>query len=131
MTEVLSILNEVRDASRDVEKAADSLYHKVIRFTGWTDEETGEWVEGVGPRYDTAVDNALIEIYEDALARGQRPPAEDIRNALAVRRVRRDEPELVAEHMRLDAEIKAMKSWLSNRKSAINGKQSVLKGERE
>lgn len=129
MTEVVDVLNEVRDASREVEKAADSLYHKIRAFTGHVDEQ-GEWVEGVGPRYRAALDTALIEIYERAISDGQRPPAEDIRTALAVRRVREAEPALCVDHMRLEADIQALRQWISNRKAAINAKQSVLKGER-
>jgi len=129
MAEVVDILGDLRTSAEAVEKAANQLHRDTLNFTGKVDEN-GEWIEGVGPRYEQALDDELIRIEEVAFARDKRPPATDIRQAMARRKVREEHPELHAEHMQLSATIEATQKWISNRKAAMNAKQSVLRGER-
>jgi len=86
---------------------------------------------GVGLRFDIARKEELAFIYENAIENDRRPPAEDIRAAMAERAVRAKQPALWAEYHNTHTRISALKSWIGNQKSAISAGQTVLKAERE
>lgn len=129
--EVMAALDE---ASKGVQAASTELSDLTVRFhEADLDPETGEVRSlGIGLRFDIAVKDELASIYNDAIQAEppRRPPAEDIREAMAHRAVQTKQPRLWAEYHTTKARIDALRSWISNQKSAISANQSVLRGER-
>jgi hypothetical protein len=91
--------------------------------------EDGAIVQGTKLRYEIAIDEELVRIYEDAMSDGRRPPAEDVRGALARSAVRSKNPQLVADFKAQETRIEALKLWLSNQRQVISGYQSLRRGE--
>lgn len=79
--------------------------------------------------WDVAVEKELIRIYEEAIERGAKPPAEDIRSALALRAAREKHPELHIDYEAKTNRITALKLWISSQKQVISGYQSLRRGE--
>lgn len=79
--------------------------------------------------WDVAVEEELIRIYEEAIERGERPPAEDIRSALAFGAARKKHPELHMDYEAKQNRITALKSWVSSQKAVISGYQSLRRAE--
>lgn len=116
----------VQAAATELSKLTQDFFHADL------DPETGDVKElGIGLRFDIAVKDELAFIYKDAIENERRPPAEDIREALAHRAVQTKQPALWAEFYNTKARIDALRSWISNTKAAIGAAQSILKGERE
>lgn len=80
---------------------------------------------GVGLRFDIALREELSRIYEQHVEQGKRPPAEDIRQAIADKAVQTKDPSLWAEFHSQKAEIEGLRLWLSNEKAAISANQSL------
>lgn len=120
--EAIRTMGELNEAAGALQRAANHLYRETLRFEG---------AEGVGARYETAIKARLVQIYEDALEDEKRPPAEDVRKAMAEKRVRDDNPQLWIDHRNGTTDLTAARIWISATKAAINARQSVLKGERD
>lgn len=120
---------ELEAAARELDAGSTKLAQMTKEFEGAVDAD-GEFVPGPGTRYEVAVESKLIEIYDEAIQNDRRPPAEDVRKAMANRAVRTEQPDLYSDWQRLSTEIKALQVWISARKTSISARQSVLKGER-
>ncbi len=119
--EPVVIQRELEDACRSLDNATDELYKNLVRF---------ESRDGPGTLYEIAIQSQLIKLHDEAVEQGKRPPAEDIRRALAERAVRVEQPDLYDEWRELSTKIEAARIYISGRKAAISGRQSVLRGER-
>lgn len=120
--DTITTMDGLNTAAAGLQRAANRLYKAILEFEG---------AEGVGTRYDIAVEDQLIAIYDEALAAKQRPPAEDIRRALAEKTVREHEPALYSAWKSGSTEITALRIWISAMKQSISARQSILRGERD
>ena len=125
------IFHELRRTAEKVSAATDRLYNATIEFHGGVNDETGEVIQGVDPQWQDALDLEIIAIEEEAIANAVRPPAQDIRQALARKRARDKNPELYAQWTRWSSEVIALQKWIASKKSVISALQSVLRGERD
>jgi hypothetical protein len=123
------ILRDLDDAAKGVQAASTELSQLITRF-GEARMEDGTMVQGTKLRYEIALDEELVRIYEDAMADGKRPPAEDVRGALARSAVRQKSPQLYADFKAQETRITALKLWLSNQRQVISGYQSLRNAER-
>lgn len=73
--------------------------------------------------YEKHVQDALITIYHDSKESGQRMPAEDVRTALAHRKV---PAEVYGAFLATKAEVDALKAWCRVTESSLSAKQSLL-----
>lgn len=127
VAEVMVMLDK---AAAGVQKAATRLMRLTQSFHEAREGEGGVEL-GTALAFDIAVKDELASIYNDAIQADRRPPAEDIREAMAHRAVQAKQPELWARYHAEKAEISALQSWISNQKAAISANQSILRGERE
>jgi hypothetical protein len=74
-------------------------------------------------RYDTAFQSELVRIHHAAKQEGTRPPAEDIRKALAARSV---DSTLYGRYLALQAEVEALKQFVRSREAILSARQSLL-----
>lgn len=125
------IVRDLEDTAQRVKKAADRLYRLTVEVHGGIDQETGEVIQGVEPKWQDAHDAEIIAIESEAIANAGRPPAADIRQALARQRAREKNPTLYADYLRLTAEVEALQRWIATNKSVVSALQSVLRGERD
>lgn len=127
----LEVLEALDRASRSLHSSAAELSKLSQQFHEASTDAEGNVVNGIGLEYDIAIKEELVAIYEMALDREppQRPPAEDVRRAMAERAVRVKKPELWAEYHHAKARIDALRSWISNLKGTISANQSLRKGE--
>ena len=123
------ILADLDAAARGVQAASTELSKLITKFGEGYIGPDGEIHEGTKLRFEIAVKNELARIYEEAIAEGKKPPAEDIRGALAERAVRTKNPELWTEFHAQRTRIEALKLWLSNQRAVISGYQSLRRGE--
>lgn len=112
---------ELDAASQGVFRASNKLSRLTRQFEG----EEGQL--GVGTEYEIAIEDELTTIYEECSGK---PPAEDIRTAMARARVRTKKPELDMEYRRLSTEMKALQIWISQQRAVMSAKQSVLNASR-
>jgi hypothetical protein len=131
MNDVTDIVRELEDTAQRVKKAADRLYRLTVEVHGGIDQETGEVIQGVDSKWQDAYDAEIIAIESEAIANAVRPPAADIRQALARQRARDKNPTLYADYLRLTAEVEALQRWIATNKSVVSALQSVLRGERD
>lgn len=115
-------------AARTLEYA-DKLRTVSQRFNGY--EHDGVKYEGVKLQFDEAIDAAKLEICDPYLENGKRPPAEDLRMAMARKKVKQEKPALYVEYHQLEASMKRIERWLQDARTASIARQSVLKTERE
>lgn len=127
-SEVMIALDE---ASEGVQSASTELSKVSQEFYGARVDEHGQEQLGLGLAFDVALKEAITDIYTEAIEQNRRPPAEDIRAAMAFKRIRRNQPKLWIDYHGRKARIEALKMWISNQKAAISANQSVLRGERE
>ena len=125
------IVRDLEDTAQRVKKAADRLYRLTVEVHGGIDQETGEVIQGVDSKWRDAYDAEIIAIESEAIANAVRPPAADIRQALARQRAREKNPTLYADYLRLTAEVEALQRWIATNKSVVSALQSVLRGERD
>lgn len=128
MAEVIDILGQLRKDSIRIDKAATALYEKSQELEGGINQD-GEIVKGARWEFNRVWDDALIEFEERYLARDQRLPAQDVRNARVRRAVEKDNPELCERFYALEATVAQLQRLISSRKSAVSANQSILKGE--
>lgn len=122
------ILEALDDASKGVQAAATEL-SKLSESFHEARLDDGKLVNGIGLEYKVAVDKEVVTIFELALSEDRKPPAQDVRAAMAERAVRVKRPELWAEYHAADARINALKLWISNQKAVISANQSIRRGE--
>lgn len=125
------ILEALDQASKGVQAASTELSKLSQEFHEAHIEETGEIVNGLALQFKIAVDEEVIAIYEMALGSDRKPPATDVRAAMAERAVRVKHPELWAKYNAMDARINALKVWIVNMKATVSANQSVMRAERE
>lgn len=123
------ILEALDQASRGVQAASTELSKLSQEFHEAHIEVTGEIVNGLALQFKIAVDEEVIAIYEMALASDMKPPATDVRAAMAERAVRVKHPELWAKYNAMDARINALKTWVVNQKAVISANQSIRRAE--
>lgn len=129
MRDGIEILDALDKASAGVQAASTELSQLVSKFgEAWVGPD-GELHEGVKLRYEIAVQEALAGIYARAIEEGRKPPAEDIRAALAIREVRTKDQQLWADYQAQKTRIEALKLWLSNQRQVISGYQSLRHAE--
>lgn len=129
-SEVMEALDEaskgVQAASTELSKLSQGFHEASV------DPDNGEVKDlGIGLQFDVAVKDELAAIYEQAIEESRRPPAEDLREAMAHRAVQTKKPSLWASYHTTKARIDALKLWISNQKASISANQSILRGERE
>jgi hypothetical protein len=73
--------------------------------------------------YDRSVQSELVRIHHAAKGAGERPPAEDIRKALAAQSV---DSALYGRYLALQAEVDALKQYVKSRESILSARQSLL-----
>lgn len=122
---------ELDDLAKRTVDYSDQLRDVSKRFYGYEDRRSGKKYPGVKLAYEEALDKALTDIYGEYEDQGKRAPGEDVRKARARMRVKREQPDLADEYFILEATIGRIQRWLSDTKSAIWARQSVLKTERE
>lgn len=123
------ILEALDSASKGVQKASTELSQLITKFGEAHVDENGEVKEGTKLEYEVAIGEELTRIYEEAIEKGNRPPPEDVRAALAVKAVRSKDPALWAEYHAQRTRIEALKLWVSSQKQVISGYQSLRRGE--
>jgi hypothetical protein len=124
-----TLLRELNTAANGVAAASTKLAQLTKVYENAVNGN-GEIAMGVGTRYALALDRELVGVYEEAEAENKRPPAEDVRTALARQRLRAKDGPLVVEHDRVTTEMKALQRWISDNKQVISAKQSVVNGLR-
>jgi hypothetical protein len=72
--------------------------------------------------YDRKVEEAKIEVYNNSKKMGERPPAEDIRTALA-HRMAEDE---YAGHLKAKARVEALRAWQQSLRASTSARQTLL-----
>lgn len=113
----VEILNDLDAASKGVQAASTKLSQLVTNF--------GD----TKIRYEVAIGDELLRIYEEAVQDGRRVPPQDLRAALAEKAVRTKAPDLAALYNEQRTQIEALKLWLSNQRQVISGYQSLRRGE--
>lgn len=124
----VEILRDLDDAAKGVQAGSTQLSQLLTSF-GEARVEDGAVIQGTKLRYEVALDEELVRIYEDAVREGKRPPAEDVRGALARSAVRAKHPQLYADYEAQKTRIEALKLWLSNQRQVISGYQSLRRAE--
>lgn len=74
--------------------------------------------------YDEAMEKALIAIYHHSRSARERPPAEDIRTALAHEQV---EAGVYAAHLMSKANLSALDKQMKGLSAAVSARQSLLR----
>lgn len=123
------ILTALDEASRGVQAASTKLAKLINEFGEASVDANGQLHEGTKLRYEVALQEELSTLYTLAISDGRRPPAEDVRAALAARAVRVKDPQLHADYHAQKTQIEALKLWLSNQRQVISGYQSLRRGE--
>lgn len=129
------ILEALDQASKGIQAASTELSKLSQQFhEAHIAEGTGEIVSGLALQYKIAVDEEVIAIYELAVnpppdVEPKKPPATDVRAAMAERAVRQKFPALWAEYNAMDARINALKVWIVNMKATVSANQSIRRAE--
>ena len=124
------LATELDVLSRSVTAAATKLARLTKEYEG-TADENGEFQLGPGALYAMYLDAEIEAIVEESSKAERRPPAEDVRAAMARSRVRTKYPDLVNTYTRLTTEMKAHQMWLHSQKASMNSRQSVLNAARD
>lgn len=117
--------------SRRILDHADKLREVSRVFNGYEDPESKEKFPGTKLRYEEALDDELDKLadhYEDL---GKRPPAKEILLARARKAVKKSDPDLYTDYFIQEATKQRIERWLADSRSALFGRQAVLKTERE
>jgi hypothetical protein len=124
---VAGLMDEMEEAATGIERASNRLYTLTQEFEGFSEDG------GLGVRltFESLVEDAATEIYDEYEAAAERPPPEVVRKARAVKLVKKDHPELYARYHKMKAELDALQRWLSSYRSAISARQSILSAEKE
>lgn len=123
------ILEALDKAAKGLQMASSKLSRLSQDFLEAKITEDGEIQVGVGLQFDTQVREEKIAIYQAAIAAEQRPPAEDLREAMALKAVEQKHPKLWVDYHGMKAQIDALKMWVSNEKQTISANQSLRKAE--
>lgn len=123
------ILRDLDDASKGVQAASTELSRLITKFGEASVDDDGQLVQGVKLQFEVAIGEELAHLYQQSMEDGKRPPAEDLRAALAEKAVRVKSPQLWADYHATKSRIEALKLWLSNQRQVISGYQSLRRGE--
>jgi len=123
-------MRDLDDAARGVMAASTELSRLITKFGEASVDDDGQLVQGVKLQYDVAIGEELAQLYQQAMEEGRRPPAEDLRAALAEKAVRVKSPQLWADYHATKSRIEALRLWLSNQRQVISGYQSLRHAER-
>lgn len=137
-TDVASLMRELQERSRALDRASNELYRLTIAFEGGTyevvDKDTGEitneYRQGPQLRWDIAVSEAVEEIAEEYESNDKKVPAAERLRKKGELRARKTHPELHDDFHHLETQIKAMQKWISARKETLSSRQSVLSAEK-
>ena len=130
MRDGAEIMRDLDDAARGVMAASTELSRLITKFGEASVDDDGQLVQGVKLQYDVAIGEELAQLYQQAMEEGRRPPAEDLRAALAEKAVRVKSPQLWADYHATKSRIEALRLWLSNQRQVISGYQSLRHAER-
>jgi len=130
MTEVLTVLNALRNAQADMSELTDGLANSMVELNGSFDPETGEIRVGIQEQVDRALDLALIELEERCLKEGVKLPPADLRKARVTQLVRRNLGADYDRFLGVQANVEMFKRKIRNRETEISAAQSILRGER-
>lgn len=125
----IEIMAALDEAAKAVQAGSTELSKLIAKFREGYVDENGELHEGLKLRYEVAIDEELVRIFEESVTKGQRPPAEDVRGALARSAVRSKHPTLWADYNHVETRIHALRLWLSNQKAVISGYQSLRRAD--
>ncbi len=129
MSDPASLMQELEDAARALDKASTRLANATKEFEGGPDEN-GEWQPGPQLLYEEKVDAECVRIYEASQTGEEKPPPEPIRLAMARSAVKTRHPDLAADYHRLASEIRNIQRWCSAKRDTISARQSVLSAEK-
>ena len=133
MSDPSTLMQELEDAARALDKASTRLAGATREFEGWSEQdEHGKWHWQPGPQllYEEKVDAECVRIYEAAQSSEEKPPPEPIRLAMARSAVKTRHPDLAADYHRLASEIRNIQRWCSAKRDTISARQSVLSAEK-
>lgn len=142
MTDVASLMQELRDRAASIDRASSKLMRLTKEFEGTymtktVDPDTGEivaesdWQPGPQLRYDVAVTEAAEAIAEQYERDNKKVPAQDRLRKKGELRVKAEQPDLWEDFHRLTTEIEALQKWISARTKTLSARQSVLSAEKE
>jgi DNA-binding transcriptional regulator YiaG len=80
-------------------------------------------LSGLEMQYEQAVQEQLVTLHHESKESGERLPAEDIRRALAHRKVSR---EVYGAYLASRAEVDALRAWCRATEASLSAKQSLL-----
>lgn len=129
MSDPSTLMQELEDAARALDKASTRLAHATTEFEGGPDRN-GEWQPGPQLLWEEKVDAECVRIYGAAQSGEERPPPEAIRLAMARSAVKTRHPDLAADYHRLSSEIRNIQRWCSAKRDIISARQSVLSAEK-
>jgi len=73
--------------------------------------------------YDEAFESELLRIYHESKEAHERPPAEDVRKAMAHRAIR---PTVYAAYLDARAQVDALKAYVRALEASVSARQSLL-----
>jgi hypothetical protein len=106
------VMQEVEDGAGRLEAAADAMYESTLRY------------EKAEAAYERATQTEIVRVYHDSKKRGERPPAEDLRKALAHAAI---EPGIYEEFLAAKAELAARTSRYRALAASVSARQSLLR----
>jgi hypothetical protein len=106
-----TLMGEIHASARAIDAGSKQLGQAIRRLA--QTQET----------YEAAQESALILIRDEAVTAGERVPAEDLRRAMAHRRV---PSEIYGAYLQNQAEVDGLKAWLRAQEAALSARQSLL-----
>lgn len=120
-----TVTSELHIASRQLGAAAVRLGQIQREYDGRQGED-GDFHAGPGRRFEQAIAIRMVRLHREARADGRRPDGEDARRTIAEVEIRDEQPDLAAAHDILQAEIFALRQFISAQRVVIEGHRSVL-----
>lgn len=114
----------------DIDSGADRLRDLMTRFESRIDKN-GEFHPGVKDLWTLALSEEADAIRDQYERDDKKPPAEATLKARATRKLQKDNPTLFAEYHGLAGSIATGQKWLTNKREAMKGYQSLNKTTRE
>jgi hypothetical protein len=111
----LQVMGEVEEGAGALEKASASMYRATLAF------------EQAEARLERELQKEIVRIYNDSKRAGERPPAEDLRRALALDALERREPGLYQNFLATKARLAARTSRYRGLAASVSARQSLLR----
>jgi hypothetical protein len=111
--DVGAVMGAVEEGAARLEAAGDELYKATLRH------------EDAHNAYERAVEAELVRIHHEAKKAGERPPAEDLRRALAHQAI---DDTTYQHYLATRAEVAAKDKLYRALAAAVSARQSLLKG---